>query len=123
MRMSGTKNKEWFNLSLVIIITILLALFSLSMDFIDRIYKYLSVYAAFPLSRFFIRLLFIWLAVTLWTTYGRWRKAIIKQRELENIIASINADLLLVVDREWNITMCNASVKRMFGYEVDEVIT
>jgi len=50
MRMSGTKNKEWFNLSLVIIITILLALFSLSMDFIDRIYEYLSVYTSFPLS-------------------------------------------------------------------------
>ena len=65
MRMFSTKNKEWFNLSLVVIITILLALFSLSMDFIDRIYEYLSVYAAYPLSQFFIRVLFIWLMVAL----------------------------------------------------------
>jgi len=122
MNMSRTKSREWLNLSLVVIITILLALFSLSMGFIDRIYEYLSVYASFPLSELFIRVLFIWLAVTLWTTYKRWRKAIIKQRELENIIASINADILLVVDSDRNIIMCNASVKRMFGYEVDEVI-
>ena len=122
MKMSRTKNREWLNLSLVVIIAILLALFSLSIDFIDNIYKYLSAYAALPMREFFIRVLFIWLVVTLWATYKRWRKAIIKQRELENIISSINSDLLLVVDREWNITMCNASVKRMFGYEVDEVI-
>ena len=122
MKMPRTKNKEWFNLSLVAIITILLALFSLSIDFIDSIYEYLSVYSSFPLSELFTRVLFIWLMVTLWATYKRWRKAIIKQRELENIITSINAEVLLVVDREWNIIMCNASVKRMFGYEVDELI-
>jgi PAS domain S-box-containing protein len=122
MKMSGTKNKEWFNLSLVVIITILLALFSLSMNFIDRIYEYLSVYTSFPLSQLLIRILFIWLVVALWTTYKRWRKAITRQRELENIISSINADVLLVVDRDSNIIMCNASVKRMFGYAVDEVI-
>ncbi|MBW1854529.1 MAG: PAS domain S-box protein [Deltaproteobacteria bacterium] len=122
MRMSSTKNREWFNLSLVVIITILLALFSLSIDFIDRIYEFLSMYASSPQSELFIRVLFIWLVVTLWTTYRRWRKAIIKQRELENIISSINADVLLVVDKDSNIIMANASVKRLFGYEVDEVI-
>ncbi len=120
--MSRTKNREWFNLSLVVIITILLALFSLSIDFIDRIYEYLSMYASSPQSELFIRVLFIWLVITLWTTYKRWRKAIIKQRELENIISSINADVLLVVDKDSNIIMANASVKRLFGYEVDEVI-
>ncbi len=122
MRVPRTINRELLNLFLVVIIAILLALFSLSIDFIDNIYKYLSVFSSFHLSEFFIRILFIWLVVTLWVTYKRWRKAIIKQRELENIISSINADILLVVDSDWNIIMCNASVKRMFGYEVDEVI-
>ncbi|MBW2184221.1 MAG: response regulator [Deltaproteobacteria bacterium] len=122
MRTSSTKNREWFNLSLVVIITILLALFSLSIDFIDRLYEFLSMYASSPQSELFIRVLFIWLVITLWTTYRRWRKAIIKQRELENIISSINADVLLVVDKDSNIIMANASVKRLFGYEVDEVI-
>jgi len=122
MRVPRTINKELFNLFLVVIIAILLALFSLSVDFIDNIYKYLSVFSSFPLSEFFIRILFVWLVVTLWVTYKRWRKAIIKQRELENIISSISADILLVVDSDRNIIMCNASVKRMFGYEVDEVI-
>jgi len=119
---SRTKNRELLNLSLVLIITIILTLFSLSIDFIDRIHKYLSVYSTLPISELLIKVLFIWLVLTLWVTYRRWREAETRQRELEDIISSINADILVVVDRDRNIIMCNASVKRVFGYEVNEVI-
>ena len=54
--------------------------------------------------------------------YRRWKEAIKKQSEQEDIIFSISPDALIVSDRERNITMCNTSVKRIFGYEVDEVI-
>jgi PAS domain S-box-containing protein len=45
-----------------------------------------------------------------------------KKEELRNIIESINPDLLLVVDINRNIVMCNSSVKRMFGYSANEVV-
>jgi len=122
MRIAGTKNREWLNLSLVVIITILMALFSLSINFIDSIYKYLSVYSSFSLSESFVRVLFLWLVVTLWITHKSWSKAISKQRELEDIVSGINVDVLVVIDRDRNIIMCNASVKRVFGYDVNEVI-
>jgi len=47
---------------------------------------------------------------------------IMEQKELEDVIESISPDVLMVVDRERNVIMCNASVKNMFGYEVKEVI-
>ncbi|MBW1824329.1 MAG: PAS domain S-box protein [Deltaproteobacteria bacterium] len=47
---------------------------------------------------------------------------IMEQKELEDVIESISPDVLMVVDRERNIIMCNASVKSMFGYEAKEVI-
>ena len=122
MMIFGEKNREFFNLSLVVVITILLVLFSLSINFIDWIQKYLSVYPTLPISELFIRVLFLWLVATLWVTYKSWRKAASKQKELEDIISSISAEVLAVVDRGKNIIMCNASVKRVFGYEVDDVI-
>jgi PAS domain S-box-containing protein len=45
-----------------------------------------------------------------------------KQKELEDIICSINADVLVVVDRQHNIIMCNDSVTTMFGYNANEVV-
>lgn len=123
MKIARTKNRELIGLSLVVIITIVFTLFSLSIDFIDRLYNYFHDYSKLPIGEFFIRAVFLWLIMTLWLTYHRWKKAVGRQEELEDIISSINADVLVVIDRDRNITMCNASVKRVFGYEVEEVIS
>ena len=45
-----------------------------------------------------------------------------EKKELEDVIDSINPDALMVVDQDSNIVMCNPSVKKMFGYEMNEVI-
>jgi PAS domain S-box-containing protein len=58
----------------------------------------------------------------IWLTHRRWKEADGKKEELRNIIESINPDLLLVVDLDRNIVMCNSSVQRMFGYSANEVV-
>ena len=122
MKVLSLQKRELINLSLVVIITIIFSLFSLSIDFISAVHKYFPLYTTLPISKFIINVIFLWLVVTLGITYQRWREALKKQKELEDIISSINKDVLVVVDRERNIIMCNDSAKRMLGYSVDEVI-
>ncbi len=122
MRVIRQKNKALFNLSMMVIITILFSLLSLSIDFIDTIREYFHFYNMLPIDDFFINIIFLWLVVTLGITYQRWRGAVSEREELEDIIASINTDVLAVVDRNGTIIMCNDSVKAVFDYKVHEVL-
>ncbi len=122
MRITNRKNRELINLSLVAIITIIFSLFSLSIDFLDRIQAFFPRYNTLPLNDFLVNIIFLWLVVTLGITYQRWREAVSKRKELEDIISSINTDVLIVVDRNGKIIMCNDSVQELFGYQVNEVI-
>ena len=116
------KSREFLNLLLVLIISIAFAILSMSIDFIDRIYNHFYAYNSLPIFKFLVKVIFLWLIGLLWMTYRRWKKALRRQSELEDIISSISPDVFMVVDRHRNIIMCNDSVKRIFGYEVDEVI-
>lgn len=116
------KHREVTQICIVVVIAIIFALFSLSAHFIEEIYQFLHQYIRLPLTEILINTVFLWIAGTLWMTYRYWRAAVKKQNELENIISSINPDVLVVVDCDRNIKRCNPSVKRMFGYEIHEVI-
>lgn len=52
----------------------------------------------------------------------RLRAARRKQELCDAIISGVGPDVLLHVDSERTILMCSASIKRVFGYEVEEVI-
>ena len=122
MKIIKIKNRELLDLSLVLAISITFSLFSISINFIDRLNKYFEIYTTLPIAEFLLNVIFLWLIGLLWITYRRWRRAVKRQKELESIISSISPDALIVVDTKRNIIMCNTSVKRMFGYEVEEVI-
>jgi len=122
VRIVSMKKRELLDLSLVLIISVTFSLFSISVNFIDRFYQYFEAYTTLPIAEFLINAIFLWLTGLLWITYRHWRKTLKRQKELENIISSISPDALMIVDSKRNIIMCNESVKRMFGYEVDEVI-
>jgi len=115
-------NREWLDLSIVLVIAIIFAIFSISVSLIERLYNFFKIYQGLPVAEFLTNFVFLTLAGVLWLSYHRWRQVAAKQAELENIIDSINPDVLVVVDPDRNIIMCNPSVKQMFGYEVDEVI-
>ncbi|MBN2541396.1 PAS domain S-box protein [bacterium] len=70
----------------------------------------------------FVSALFIAILLLLWLVYRFWRVPVAKAPDCESILDSISPDVFIIVDPERNILMCNSSVKRMYGYEMDEVI-
>ncbi len=122
MKMTKQKSKELVNLSLVVVTIIIFTLFSFSINFIDTVHEYFPLYTTWPINSYYMNVIFLWLMVTLGITYKQWREALRKQNELEDIIASINRDVLIVVDGSRTIIRCTASVRRMFAYDVSEVL-
>ena len=122
MKMTKEKSKELVNLSLVVVTIIIFTLFSFSINFIDTVHEYFPLYTTWPINSYYMNVIFLWLMVTLGITYKQWREALRKQNELEDIIASINRDVLIVVDASRTIIRCTASVRRMFAYDVSEVL-
>ncbi|MEE8381354.1 MAG: PAS domain S-box protein [Thermodesulfobacteriota bacterium] len=121
--MTTTRKKgKFINLTLLVIITTVLTLLSLASYFIDGIYNVFSSYTNLPIVQYFISIVLLWVVGLLWVTHSYWKRATIKEAGLENVISSISPDALIVVNRNRDIIMCNASVKRIFGYEADEVI-
>jgi PAS domain S-box-containing protein len=116
------KNRDSLHLYIILIIAIALSIFSLSIKFIDRLYNFFETYTRLPVTDFIINFVFVYLSGLILLLYRRWRKAVIKQRELENVIDSINPYVLIVADQEKNIIMCSSSLKRIYGYEANEVI-
>ncbi|MCK5011015.1 MAG: PAS domain S-box protein, partial [Deltaproteobacteria bacterium] len=121
--MTTTRKKgKFINLTLLVIITTVLTLLSLASYFIDGIYNVFASYTNLPIVQYFISIVLLWVVGLLWVTHSYWKRATIKEAGLENVISSISPDALIVVDRNRDIIMCNSSVKKIFGYEADEVI-
>jgi PAS domain S-box-containing protein len=109
---------------LVVVITFIAALlaFSISINLLDNLYEFLRFYTRIPIAEVIINVAFILLLLLLFVTFKLWRKTEKELSELENVIDSINPDVLLVVDSDRNVRMCNRMVSRMFGYSVEEMI-
>ena len=122
MKLAKTKHRELLDLCIILIVAAILSIFSISIDSLNKLYGFFHAYSNLPLTEFLINVSFLSLTGLLWLTYVRWRKAAKRQAELENIISSISPDVLLVVDSDRTIIECNDSLRRMFGYEVNEVI-
>jgi PAS domain S-box-containing protein len=119
------KDKERIQLASVLLICIIFALFSLFIPFVREISDSLIAYSrSFQtgLPELISRSVFLYLTGLLLITYRRWKQALKKQKELEDVISNISPDVILVVDWKRNIMMCNALVKKVFGYEEDEVV-
>jgi PAS domain S-box-containing protein len=67
-------------------------------------------------------LLFLLLAGLLFILYRRWRKTHNEKENLEAVIQSISPDVLIVVDEDRKIALCNGSINRIFGYSPDDII-
>ncbi len=122
LRAGTGSSREWRTLSLSLSVAFVASVVGAAINFNARIAAFFRPHANLPLVQFVTNFLVIWLVALLVASYVRWRRAAIRSEELEDIIDSINPDVLLVVDRDRNILMANASVARMFGYTLDEVI-
>ncbi len=122
MRITKVRNRTLFDLLIVTIISIFLAVMSLSIHFIERVYDYFVEHSILEMAEFSTNFVFLYLMGLTWFSLYRWRKSEKGRLELENVISSINNDVLIVSDQDRKIYMCNDSVERMLGYKADEVI-
>ena len=122
MKATGTTNREIRYLSLISGITVVFAAFALSIKFSRYVHEWLDIYAKTIHFDFYTNMIFLYLAVLLWMIYRAWRRAFSKQKELENVIRSINPDVLMVVDGKEKVIMCNNSVERMLQFGPEEII-
>jgi PAS domain S-box-containing protein len=117
-----SSKRETTHLWLAIAITLALSSYRLSVELIDRLQVAFAPYTALPVSQWLTNALFFWLLILLSVAYRRWRRAIVARLELERVISSISPDVLMVVQPDRAISMCNAGIRAMFGYEEKEVI-
>jgi PAS domain S-box-containing protein len=122
MKLTKMKERQFFGLSIVLILTFIFIIFYVGIHFIDWLYSFFDLYASLPFIRYLDNIIFLYLVILLLITYRRWRKAIKKQAELEGVLSSISPDVLIVVNPERNIILCNPAVEKMFGYKTYEVI-
>ncbi len=115
------KPRETAHLWLATSILLSLVLYSLSVQFVDRVRGLFEPYTYLPVADWITYAIFLWLLALLLLAYRRWRDAIFRERELESIFASINPNVLLIVNPDRTIAMCNNAVRDMFGYEPGEV--
>ncbi len=88
----------------------------------ESVRRFFEDYSKMAITRLFINGLFAWLLVLLWLTFRRWRESVSRRDELEDVLAKISPDVLLVVDAQHRIVLCNASVEKLFGYAPAEVL-
>jgi len=116
------RGKTVLDLALACAIALALALLNLAINFIDRIHGIFAEYARFSTTQLMVNLLFFWLAILLGLAFCRWREESRRRRELEDIMASISPDTILVVSPERTIELCGGSVQRMFGLTSSQVV-
>ncbi len=116
------KDKERFYLSLTIAVTIFFSLFCLSVNLLDKIYEHLHIYLRFQHSELLFNVVLCYVTLILFILYRYWKKALRKKQELEDIVSSINSDVLMVGDSQGKIIKCSKSVKKMLDYDVEEIV-
>lgn len=116
------RNRPPFDLIFVVFFAISFAGFDISTSFYNRLHDFLISSLRPSTVSFLTHVAFLLLIGLLWITYRRWQEELGQKKELERIISAISPDVLLVVDPEKNILMCNQSLPGMFGYDIDEVI-
>mgnify|MGYP000367373467 FL=1 len=90
MSIKGSTGRELRNVSFIILITIIVSLLSLSIDFVDKFRESILHYSLIPISDHLANSIFLFLVVLMGITYNRWKKSTEKQKELESIFYSIN---------------------------------
>jgi PAS domain S-box-containing protein len=118
----GKSRRNVVNLCLAFFIAFLLLLLNVLINMSEHVNTVLRQYAQTRVTGIVVNGLFFWLAILLWLAFLRWRSAARQRSDLEDIVSSINPDVLLVVSQARTILMCNASIFRVFGYTPQEVL-
>lgn len=101
---------------------LMLSFLSVSFDLVERVYQVLGCVMPEKAIDLFFNFMFLVLAGLIFFCYRRWRASEAARGELDDIVESINPDVVIVIDRDRRIRICNSAVMRMFGLHADEVI-
>ncbi|MGA9111627.1 MAG: diguanylate cyclase domain-containing protein [Smithella sp.] len=110
------QNRDTIDLWVAIAIALSLGVYHLLFNIISFLQ-----YISYQYYQWVSNLLFLWILALLWIAYRRWRNAVYRQRKLRNILASINTEVIMVVDSHRRIQMVNESIN-IFGFSPEEVI-
>lgn len=119
MSFFNSESKETIHLWIAIFLIVMLTVFRV-LSLIPRSSSVCQFVPVLPTVFYIIMSLFV--VVLLWVAYKRWYNTILCRTELEFVIKSIEADMLMVVDPQMVITMCNDVVEEILGYKPEEVI-
>ena len=122
MKDTTFKNRKLISLFSSITITIILSVLLSAIYFIDRINSFSNAYVGAGFFEMVSYVVFLCLTILLLVTYRRWRLALKREKDLEEIIFDVNPDLVMVIDSENKIIWCNDSVQNLLGYRAEEVI-
>jgi PAS domain S-box-containing protein len=115
-------NRETRDLWLAVGIILPLILYNLTVNFQEPVRGYVNHLGEFPLITLITNSLFIWSMGLLWIAYRRWSESSKREAEFSDILSSTGPELVMVVDPQRRILMCNDSVGEIFGYDVEEVV-
>jgi len=114
MRLDNPYRKETIHLWAAIVVLFALSTASLLSGLLGGHFLH-------PPSGWLSHLVSLTVVLLLWMAYRRWCRTIQRRRELEFVIQGIGPDMIMVIDPNRRITMCNEAVEAMFGYTVREV--
>lgn len=116
------KKSALFELWISLLFLVSFTLLDLAFGLIEPLYAFMTTFYGSVLTASLIHFSFLLMTVLLWLVYRRWKGVDQIISELENILSSMHSHVLLVIDADRTIRGCSRSIKKMFGYEMDEVV-
>lgn len=114
--------REYIDLWIAVLILTVIVLYHFSLGTGHILPEALTESSELPIARWISNALFFWLVGLLWVAFRRWKGSMRREAELNDIISSAEHEVVMVVDPDRTIIMCNETVKDVFGYDVDELI-
>ena len=114
--------REYVDLWIAVSILTAIVVYHLSIGMGAGLPAALTESSELPIARWISNALFFWLIALLWVAFRRWKGSMRREAELNDIISSAEHEVVMVVDPDRTIIMCNETVKDVFGYDVEELI-
>lgn len=117
-RVTGARTNVWLSIGIAVV----LAAFWLCVNLSRPLQEFSLEYVRIPLAGWVTNGLFFWLLILLWSAYREWSRTISREEKVEQILSSIESEVVAVIDPDRTIRDCSRSVENIFGYTVGEVV-
>jgi len=121
MALTDPYRKETVHLWFAICILLILSIFRILAAAASEAFS-IDSDALLPIPGWIPNALCLLVVAVLWIAYHRWTHAIRRRKEFEFVIKGISPDMIMVIDPNRRITMCNEAVKTVLGYSPKEII-